>query len=106
MSHRTWLGAGRKSWADYNRSDYPSLESLCADAMWRLPAKAYAPDRDTLTRFLEVLNREYGMTWDDFWELKVGDEGRWEDYASTPTRGSLEAMAVFGAFLKAKGGAL
>ena len=71
MSWRTWLGDGKKDWADYNLSDYDGLESLTADVAWRLPAKVVSPDPDTLLEFFNVLDHEWNMSPSEFWIVIV-----------------------------------
>ena len=104
MSSRTWLGSNKQDWADYSLCEFSSMESLCQAAAWHLPAKAYAPDREIMARFLSVMENEHSMPWDEFWHLKIGDpdhEDLWEDYANTPTKSSIEVMEMLGSFIKA-----
>jgi hypothetical protein len=56
-----------------------------------------------MAEFLEVMDDQHCMAFDDFWELEIGEEGNWEDYANTPTRASIDVMEMFGDFLKAAG---
>ena len=100
MSDRTWLGPEEKEWADHNLCKYPTMKDLCEAAAWKLPAKAFSPTRELMVEFLAVMEENHNMTWDDFWKLSVGDEGRWEDYANTPTRAEIEVMEMFGNFVK------
>ncbi len=103
MSDRTWLGEGRKEWADYNLCDFPSVQDLCRAAAWKLPAKVYAPSREVMDQFLLTMEEVAGMTFDEFWDLGIGDgvSGEWEEYANTPTRASIETMEMFQGFLDA-----
>ncbi len=66
MSWRTWLGPEREDWCDYNLCDYPSLEALCDDAKWRLPAKAFAPNVEIMTNFLKIMEEQFYMPPDEF----------------------------------------
>lgn len=77
MSFRTWLGEGRKDWADYNACDYPSLAELCCQAAWKLPARVYAPDVRHMEAFLHVMKTEHFMDEPEFWDLCIGDDGHW-----------------------------
>jgi hypothetical protein len=104
MSWRTWLGDNRTG-MDYNLCDYNSMGELCAAASWHLPAKVFSPTRQLMDEFLKVMAEEHCMTWDDFWFLKIGDGTNnlvsdWRDYASTPTKASIEVMEMFGKFIE------
>lgn len=105
MSWRTWLGsepAHAMAIADFNLCEVDSMKALCAQAAWRLPAKVFSPDRDRLEEFLRIMEDEHGMTFDDFWTLKVGGmDGPWVDFLETPTRASIEVMAMVGEFVTA-----
>jgi hypothetical protein len=103
MSMRTWLGAEPKPWADYNLSEYPSMELLCEEVAWKMPAKAYSPTRELMAEFLMIMENSHQMSWDEFAAIEVGEEGSWEDYCNTPTNGSIRMMEMFEGFLKAVG---
>jgi hypothetical protein len=105
MSDRTWLGDSKLEWADYNRCDFASLEDLCKAAAWKLPAKVLSPSREKMDEFLRVMEDRHSMTMDDFWTLNIGNgkDGEWAEYMSTPTRASIETMAMFGDFLNISG---
>jgi hypothetical protein len=80
------------------------MEALCKAAAWKLPAKVYSPTRTLMAHFLSVMEENHSMTWDDFWELKIGsgeDGCEWTDYAGTPTKASIEVMEMFGGFIEA-----
>lgn len=80
MSWRTWLGEGRKEIADFNLCDYPDLKSLCADAMWHMPAKVIGPTKEVLDAFLTEMYEEYAMCYHEFSVVALGEFGHCEDY--------------------------
>ena len=81
MSYRTWLGEGELPFADFCLCNYESIRQLCAAASWRLPARAYSPDKDHMAEFLQIMEDEYCMLPKDFSALYIGTgPGTWEDY--------------------------
>ena len=79
MSWRTWLGADKQDWCDYNLCEYPSMEELCKEIKWQLPAKVFSPDRETVKKFLQIMDEEYYMLRNDF-SIWIGNRPNWEDY--------------------------
>lgn len=106
MSDSTWLGSTPLAWCDHNLALCDSMEALCMKAKWKLPAKAYAPNREIMAQFLTVMEEHHCMIWDDFWVLKIGsgeDGCEWDEYTNTPTKASVEVMEMFADFMKAVG---
>ena len=74
MSFVTVLEHGpRPGWADYARDEFSSMQELCAETVWKRPAKVIAPDSDTLREFLTECDDEHGFEPSQFWMVKVGD---------------------------------
>lgn len=74
MSDRTWLGVGIQDWADWNLCTYPSMEDLCKAAAWKLPAKVWSPDIETLNKFLNIIARQHYMYPKDFSVIGLQDQ--------------------------------
>ncbi len=89
MSDRTWLSrtqAVPERWklaCDHALNPTETLEQFARRVAWKLPAKLYGDDPALLREFLYVLDREFSMPPDEFWE--IGIEGNSAAPLSHPT---------------------
>ncbi len=94
MSWRTWIGEGRRDWADENLCDYPDLVTLAQEIAWHMPAKLAGDDPRKIMELLEILAQEHSMPPDEFWAIwytlpdGTRTEPRWIEH---PTWDELEA---------------
>lgn len=80
MSCRWWLGSDERQWAEYNLCDFASIDSMAkVTAFSGHPAKAYAPDRETMDRFIAAMEKQ-GFEQEQFSDLQIGDEDNWTPY--------------------------
>ncbi len=80
MSWRTYIGEGTQDWADFNLSEYASLEALAEEIKWQMPCKlGIAVGSDAAgkaLRLLSILEEDYAMPPNEFWVIWIeGQQG-------------------------------
>ena len=63
MSWRTWTGDGIRSYADFNWSEFSSVERLAEEIKWLLPCKIFGDItlKQRIIDLLRILDTEYSM---------------------------------------------
>lgn len=80
MSWRIWLGETVEPWAEENLCEYPSLEALCDRSWYQRPIKAYAPEPGIMVRYLDTMERNWGVAEDEFSDIRIGTPNHWTDW--------------------------
>ena len=61
MSWRTWLGDGKREYADFNLSEFPDMEALCKKTAWQCPCKLFSPTKELADQFFQTMWRNHSM---------------------------------------------
>lgn len=90
MSERVWIGPATQGWADFNSTEFESLEKMAEASAFHFPKKVYcAPDRvPDLVRFLQYSEKLYGEGPTRWWHVGTWPEGK---PMENPTWKELEA---------------